>query len=149
MGSSLRLPEERKAVFLVRWVLVIFTLVGVWFLAEGMSENRARAELHTALATSSGVVVNGQALPDPAPVLAALRGLTHVPAHHSSPTRPLHLKLTGGAHAVDVVIARDSKTAGEFWVYRPGRNWHNEPLGQDAGRVISGPLDTYLRHRGF
>jgi hypothetical protein len=144
-----RTPEERKVMFIFGWVFVIFPLVGIWFLAEDVSERRARTELQAALAASSTVYANGQPLPDPAPVLAALRGVTHVPAHHSSPTKAIYLRLTAGARTVAVIIARDSENPSEFWVYRPGRNWHNDPLGQDAGRVVSSELNAYLRQRGL
>ena len=150
MGPSARdSSEDRKAIFIVGVIFVIFPLVGILFLADDISENRARGELRAALVASSGVVVNGHAVQDPAVVLAALRGVTHVPAHHSSPTNPVHIDLTGGPRTLAVTIARDSDHPGEFWVYRPGRNWHNNSLGQDAGRVVSGELDDYLKRRGL
>jgi hypothetical protein len=48
-----------------------------------------------------------------------------------------------------ITIARDSDRPNEFWVYLPGSNWHNDPLGRDAGRVVSEPLSTVLRDRGL
>jgi hypothetical protein len=141
--------EDRKATFAVGAALIILPLVGILALAEDVSENRARRELRAAVAQSSGVAIEGRAVQDPAPVLAALQRVTHVPAHHSSPTTRVHLELTGGPRPVAVTLARDSENPAEFWVYRPGRNWHNDPLGQDAGRLVSRDLDAYLRRRGL
>jgi len=134
-------------IFLV--MRVIFPLGGYNFVANDNAEKGARDELLAALTTSSGVIIDGQPVPDPAPVLAALRGVRHVPAHHSEPTSPVHLELTGGPHTVAVTIARDSENRNEFWVFRPGENRNNEAHGQDAGRVVSDTLDAYLKRRGL
>jgi hypothetical protein len=148
--SNARVSEyDRRVVLLVLAALGMFILVGGVFLAEHLSENRARRYLLTAVTESSGVIVNGRRLSDPSVVLNALRGIRRVPAHHSSPSAPIHLLLEGGPEPVGIIIARDSNRPHEFWVYRPGSNWHNDPLGQDAGRILSGELDGFLRSRGL
>jgi hypothetical protein len=141
--------QDRKVMFIFLWIFVLFPLVGLNFLLDDNAEKGARSELRAALATSTGVIVNGQALADPAPVLAALRGVRDADAHHSGPTAPVHLELTGGPHAVAVTIARDSENSNEFWIFRPGQNRNNNALGQDAGRVVSDTLDAYLKRRGL
>ena len=141
--------RDRKNQLLVVFVLGMFALVGIVFLAGYLNENRARHQLLTVVAQSSGVILNGQTLSDPSVVLAALGRLTSVPAHHSSPTTPIQLSLTGAPSAVAITIARDSQNPNEFWVYRPGSNLHNDPLGQDAGRIVSSDLDSFLRSRGL
>jgi hypothetical protein len=137
------------AVFLPVGILVLFAVVGTFLLAETLSEQRARRSLSAVVSQSSAVSVNGQLVSDSATVFSALRRLTHVPAHHSSPTTPIHLELAYGHRVVAVTIARDSENPIEFWVYRPGPNWHNDPLGQDAGRIVSRELGDYLKRSGL
>ena len=141
--------ENRKAVALVIASMAMGALVGTWFLAENLSEDRARRELLRAVSHAATVVVNGQPLPDTSVTLGALRGIRHMPAHHSSPTSPIRLELRDGHTSTAVTIARDSDRPNEFWVYLPGSNWHNNALGRDAGRVVSEPLGTLLRDRGL
>lgn len=140
--------QDRKVMLIFLLLLVMFPIGGYNFLAEDNAEEGARKELLAALATSSGVIIDGQVASEAAPVLTALGGVRHVPAHHSEPTTPVHLELTGGPHTVAVTIARDSENRNEFWVFRPGENRNNNALGQDAGRVVSDTLDAYLKRRG-
>jgi hypothetical protein len=129
--------------------MALFALVGTWFLAEEVTENRARRELLHAVSQASTVVINGRPLVDPTVTLSALRGTAHIPAHHSSPTAPIHLELRAGNTSTAITIARDSERPDEFWVYLPGSNWHNDPLGRDAGRIVSKPLGSFLHDRGL
>lgn len=100
-------------------------------------------------AEAVGVNVNGKHVPDPSVLLIALREVGHIPAHHSSPTMPIRVDLLIGADTTPLVLARDSQQPDEFWVYRPGPNWHNDPLGQEAGRIRSHTLSTFFRGRGL
>ena len=138
----------RGEVLLVSAFLIMGAFVGSWFIAEDWSERRTRDGLLAVVSRSSEVVVGGKRLADPSPVLGALRGLTHVPAHHSGPLAPLRLELLAGGDTIPVVLARDSERPEEFWVYRPGSNWHNNPLGEEAGRVRSAELDAFFRQYG-
>ena len=142
-------PDDRKAIGLAISCLVIFALVGAWFWAEDLSEDRARRELLRAVSHASTVTVNGQPLADPSVALGALRGTTHVPGHHSSPMSPIHFELRDGHTSTAITVARDSDHPDEFWVYLPGSNWHNSPMGRDAGRAVSEPLGMLLHDRGL
>ena len=135
----------RLAIF----VLGMLALAGTFFLADYLSEDHARKELVTAISQSTGVKLDGGAVADPAAVLALLREITREPDHHSSPTMPIRVELTGGPHVVTVIIARDSQNPTEFWVYRAGCNWHNDAMGQIAGGIVSPELDSLLKGRGL
>ena len=141
--------QDRRATLLATFVLAMLTLVGTVFLADELTENHERKGLLGAVSQSSGVALDGRPLADPSTLLVALRGLKAVPAHHSSPGTPIHLALTGGQHAVEITIARDSERPNEFWVYRPGRNWHNDPMGSYAGGIVSDDLSRFLMSRGL
>ena len=149
VSSLTQSPGDRKPLLLVVAALIMGVFVGTWFLAEDYSERRAQRELLGAISHASIVVVNGQPIPESAVALAALRGIRHVPSHHSGPTSPIHIELRDGQRSTAVTIARDSDRPNEFWVYLPGPNWHNDALGRDAGRVVSEALGTLLHDRGL
>jgi len=132
------------------WVLPVFlfgmfALLVTVFLAEKVSEEHARDALLAAVGRASRVRVNGQLVATPSPFLRALQSVHHVPGHHSGPTTPVTIELEGGGPTIAVIIARDSERPTEFWVYRPGPNWHNDPLGQEAGRITVASMDSLLR----
>jgi len=131
------------------FVLGMFAFVGLGLLAEYLSKEQARRNLLIALSESTGVIVNGEPVRDPSALLAELRRITQAPSHHSSPTRSIHLELTGGDRVVMMILARDSEDSTEFWVYRPGRNWNNDPLGQYAGTIVSRNLDDFMKQLGL
>ena len=139
--------KDRKAMLLVLFVVTIGAVVGGMFLLDYVSELRARKQLLAVIAESASVTMNGEKLADPAVVLSALRGLTHVPAHHSAPGRPIHIEVQGRPDTISIILARDSERPQEFWVYRAGANWNRDPLGQDAGRIVSAKLDQLMRAR--
>jgi hypothetical protein len=137
--------KDRLVKIITAVVIVLGLLVGGGFLADYLSEMQARKHLLAAVDRSSGVILNGEPVTDTSVVLGALRTLAHAPSHHSSPTEPILLELLTSSDTVSIVIARDSERPEEFWVYRSGANWHNDPLGQDAGRVVSSDFDKFLK----
>ena len=136
-------PDQRAWILLVA-VFVMFPLVVGVFIADSVSEDRAREQLLGALDRASAVRFNSQILDHSDAILTVLRSLHHLPAHHSSPIDPLRLELLSGRATTAITIARDSRTPGEYWVYRPGANWHHNQLGEEAGRVTNVALDTLL-----
>ena len=143
------MSEDRRSLHIALLCLALGMLVGAGLLAEQLTEIHARRAVIAAAVSSTAVNVNGKRVPDPSVLLGALRGLGHIPGHHSSPTAPIRVDLLVGVDTTPLVLARDSQRPDEFWVYRPGPNWHNDPLGQDAGRIRSVTLDTFFRDRGF
>jgi len=132
------------------WIVVALaaTVAGV-FIAERVSENKAADRVREAVRTASRARVNGEDIPDPKILLATLRLVDHIPAHHSHPTTPIRIDLVHGSSSAPIVIARDSERPMEFWTYLPGPNWHHDALGQSAGRITSSDLDAFLRKRGL
>jgi hypothetical protein len=101
------------------------------------------------ISNASEVRMNGEQVNDPRALLLALRLVDHVWAHHSHPMVPIRIELIDRGETTNVVIARDSQRQTEFWVFRPGANRLNDPLGQSAGRITSAELDKFLRTRGL
>jgi hypothetical protein len=136
-------PYERAKI-LLPGIFIIFALVVGEFTADSVSEDRAREQLLDAVSRATAVRFEGRTLDQSSAILAVLKSLHHVAAHHTGPTNPLRLELVAGSTASAITIARDADTPGEYWVYRPGSNWHNDPLGAEAGRITNVSLDTLL-----
>jgi hypothetical protein len=131
------------------FVMAMFLFVGACFLADFRSENLARNTLVDATAGRPRVLLNGIPVDDPSVLLIAVGQLHHVGPHHSSPGEPIRLDFVIGHDTTSINLARDSERPDEFWVYRPGPNWHHDPLGQEAGRIESPGLNGYLKSRGL
>ena len=129
-------PERWQAPFLI---LVVLGMLGVFGIIafEQMNESRAREEVLIALndiSPNASVTINGKAQPI-TQVLEALRTLHHVDPHHSSPVLPIRVEIRDGSKTINLVVARDSERAHEYWVFKPGWNYHNNPLGEELGAI--------------
>ncbi len=85
------------------------------------------------------VLVNQQKVKNPAEVIAALRELRDLPAHHSEPTHPIRLDIYGQSHLA-LSLARDSGNPREYWVFYP-RHWITR--NNEVGRIITPVFDAY------
>ena len=119
-------------------VIILIILVGWGLLGyEQLTEKRAREAVLSALndlSPNAGVTIDGEARRQ-ALVLEALKGLKHVEAHHSYPLKPLEVEIHDGNKSIKLVVAQDSDRPSEYWVFRPGPNFHNDPLGEFLGRI--------------
>jgi hypothetical protein len=129
---------EERPVWVAAGVILVFLIIlvgwGSLFLDDFM-EKRARNAVLSALSDLSSnatATINGEAR-EAAPVLEALRRVQHVESHHSSPLKPIEIEIRDGARTIGLVVAEDSERPDEYWVYRPGRNYHNDPLGEFLG----------------
>jgi hypothetical protein len=130
------LEERPKWVFAGLIVVVLIILAG-WgsLFFEKYTEERARDAVLSALSDMSlnaTATVNGEARQQ-ASVLQALRRVHHVESHHSYPLKPIEIEIRDGAKTIRLIVAQDSERPDEYWVYRPGRNYHNDPLGEFLG----------------
>lgn len=125
-----------------KWVAagVIFVILCVaigWgsLFFEDFMEGRAREAVVSSLndlSPNATVTINGHTR-QKEPVLDALRKVQHVESHHSYPLAPIQVDVRDGAKTITLVVAQDSERPDEYWVYRPGRNYHNDPLGEFIG----------------
>jgi hypothetical protein len=130
------LEERPKWVAAGVLLIILIVLVG-WgsLIFEEYTERRARDTVLSALSDLSPnatVTINGEARQQ-APVLQTLRGIHHVESHHSHPLKPIEIEIRDGAKTIKLIVAQDSERADEYWVYQPGRNYHNDPLGEFLG----------------
>lgn len=127
---------ERVAAFVI---VAIFFAFGIccWLVYEQLHERKAREAVLSALndlSPNASVTINGETWPQ-APVVEALRGLQQLEAHHSYPLEALRVEIRDGDKTVELVVAEDSQRADEYWVYRAGRDYHNDPHGTFVGRI--------------
>jgi hypothetical protein len=135
-------PDDRGT--LLPLTLAMFALVVVGIIAERVSEDRVREQLFDAISRATTVRFEGRTLANSDSVLAVLRTIHYVWAHHTSPADPINLELVTGSKAYSITIARDSRTLGEYWVFRSGPNRYDNPLGEEAGRITNASLETLL-----
>ncbi len=129
---------------------VFLLLVAGMFFLDYKSEDAARRAIQESAAHATAVVIEGARVTNDAALLAAFQEVKHVAAHHSSPRQPpIHLLIVTAQDTIPVILARDSERPHEFWVFRAGPNWHNDSLGQDAGRIESARLASLLAACGL
>jgi hypothetical protein len=84
-------------------------------------------------------LVNQQKVKNPVEVIAALRELRDLPAHHSEPTHPIRLDIYDQSHLA-LSLARDSDNPREYWVFYP-RHWITR--NNEVGHIITPVFDAY------
>lgn len=130
------IPEQWQAPFVI---LIIFFVLGVFGIIafDQLNERRARDSVLSALSDVSAnatVKIDGTTRQS-AQLLEALRTLHHVESHHSSPLQPRRIEIRDGSKSIDLVVAQDSERSNEYWVYRPGWNYHNDANGEFLGVI--------------
>lgn len=132
--------QETRSKWVAAGVIFGILIVAIGFgslIFEEFMESRARAAFLSALndlSPNATVTINGKTR-EKEPVIEALRKVHHIEAHHSYPVAPIQVDIRDGAKTINVVVAQDSARPDEYWVYRPGRNYHNDPLGEFIGRI--------------
>jgi hypothetical protein len=131
---SRRLPVVTMSLFCVP-ILLIFAIGAV-------IASVARSEVRTLLngVQDAEVSINGVAVANPARVLNALRSMTRLPPHHSSPTTRLHIVIRSNNGTLAMDLARDSSQAQEYWVFYPRYETTNSNA---IDRIISSDFDSY------
>ena len=141
-----RLPPGSIPSWLIIGSIVAIASTILWL---QLAERRAGSEFRSAVDRAVQVRVNGSLVEDPSVLLATLKQVEHVAAHHSHPMTPIRIDLIDGKAEVPVLIARDSAKPTEFWAYWPTGHGSADRPGQEAGRIESGDLDGFLRQRGL
>lgn len=134
-------------------VLLIFALtvvvIGV-FTAQRYAESKARTLITdwvSGPAEEYRVWIDGKEVPEPTPIVLALREISHVAAHHSSPVHPIQVRILRRNRELAVVVAQDSSVPREYWVFldRGGDRRMALSMGEEAGRITT---DVFQTRRG-
>jgi len=82
------------------------------------------------------VFVEGEKVPLAGSLLAGLRTLASVTAHHSHPTEPLRVEVRSRDQARTFIVAEDSDRPEEYWVFVPKKELlPASSLGFEIGRI--------------
>jgi len=141
--------SSSRAVRAAGWVAAtLMVTISSAILWEQVAERRAGNDFRREVDSATQMSVNGRRVENPSILVAPLRLVDHVAAHHSHPLEPIRIDLGSRNTKTYVVIARDAERPTEFWAFLPGRGRADRP-GQEAGRIVSKDLDTLMRQRGL
>lgn len=121
--------------------LAVSVLVGLG--AASISQDVAESEVKMKLESfgdDSHVSIDAAAARNPKEVLAILKTLDRLPAHHSNPTKRIRIGISSQTDSLALSLARDSDNPREYWLFYPKyfSTAHNE-----IGRIQTPLLDGY------
>jgi len=108
-----------------------------------MANTGARNELKAHLGKVSADVavrVNGEFVANPNELVAELKKLAPVPAHHTRTTKRFRLEILGDDNILTVELGRDEGRPQEYWVFYPKYRWK---LYGEIGRIHTSLFDDY------
>jgi hypothetical protein len=86
------------------------------------------------------VLINGASVTNSNDVLLVLKDLRFLPAHHSSPTKRIHVDIRQGPRHIVFSLARDSGNPREYWVFYPK---YYITTRNEVGRIVTPLFDKY------
>lgn len=92
------------------------------------------------LPTSHSVVVDGRVVSEDNGLLEALKSTDRVMAHHSHPTRMIHVRVEGNGTQMRLNLGRDSSDPKEYWGFFPE---YRVTSMNEIGRIRANALDAY------
>lgn len=127
-------PVKSAVVFVGSALLILFIVL------SATSLSRREVLEFISDAQTLNVYVNNQPASNSDEIVAALKTLQPVAAHHSHPTRMIKIELHSDNRVVTIECGRDSASAQEYWVFYPkyGITSNNE-----IGRITTSALDSY------
>jgi len=91
------------------------------------------------------ISVEGRIVQNRDEVLAAVKAFADLPAHHSSPTRELHVDISDPPRHLQLALARDSSDPQEYWVFAPSPSKlaARASMKKDIGHIKTPVFDAY------
>ncbi len=132
--------------------IVVFAVPVLAGLAAGQtSANVGHREVLRKLEStnpSCQILINGKGADNVDAVLASLKTLDWLPAHHSNPTKRINIEILDHAPRLLLSLARDSSDPQEYWVYYPRfyclfSKAYCVKAEHDIGRIKTTLLDGY------
>jgi len=142
-ARAIQNPATRVVSFPVKSLMLFFGGIGVGMSLTNWMGNQARADALSfiaALPSSHSVVVNGRVVPDDTGLLQALKSTDRVLAHHSHPTKMIHVSVESNQMTMRLNLGRDSGDPQEYWVFDPE---YRVTLMNEIGRIRTKALDGY------
>ena len=140
-NRSRRVPLPAKAPLKSVLFFVVPIIVAI-AIAEIVAA-RSRVEALTYLRNMSGnyrVFVNSQPANNPDAIIAALKTTGSRMAHHSSPTKMIHVDIQSDRGDLSLQLSRDSGYGQEYWVFYPK---YRITSNNEIGRITTAVFDQY------
>ncbi len=148
--SLLTKPRNESFLIKITWPGAVFIILGfvAGFFGDLLSSGaRTEAkELLDKLSVNPAVKINGRLVENPKEIVAELKKVVPLLAHHSHPVNVINVEIFGNNEKLFLTVGRDSQNPKEYWVYYPkyASGWWTEySPGCDLGRIISTLFDDY------
>ena len=86
------------------------------------------------------VTINGQTAEKPNQIIAELKKIVPLTAHHSHTTKKIRLEVANRNETLRLVLGRDSRNAQEYWVFYPKYRYTSR---NEIGRINTTFFDDY------
>ena len=138
-NSRALVPFPTKTVlFFVMPIAVTFIIANV---ATASSQQKVVDFLHRPDATQFTVLVNGRPVANGSEIVQSLRGVSAwYWAHHSHPTKRVHVQINSPSGQLSLELGRDSGRPQEYWVFDPAGTITNL---NEIGRITTHLFDDY------
>lgn len=126
----------------IKAILLFIVPIFVAMAAADTSQRIARDEILDMLDALKGdyyISINGRATEAPDEIVAALKKVDWLAAHHSSPTKRIIVEISDGSHIV-LELARDSNNPREYWVFYPK---YYVTKSNEIGRIVTDLFNAY------
>jgi hypothetical protein len=131
-----RSQQTRAAIF----VSAILAVIVYYDVAAWSGRQRVIGYLRES-PTSVTVLVDDKPIQNPAAVIAAVSQVEHYWAHHSHPTRRIHIDLRNADGRLALELGRDSGDPKEYWVFCPACAITGAK--NEIGRITTPLFDEY------
>lgn len=117
--------------------------IAILFALAELYEYAARANIAAFCAPGvESVTVDGKPFAPADDLVAQIAAPRQPQAHHSHPTKPLNVRLTGHKGTLELVLSRDNDDPHEYWLFYP-RYTMTKVNANAVGHVFTDQLDNY------
>jgi hypothetical protein len=134
--------EERP--FPLKSTIAFVVPLAISALCYGVSTFVAECQVAEFLESTSSkciVSIDGHVALNRDEILAILRTMEDLPAHHSSPTRRIRVDVADPPRKLVLLLARDSGDSHEYWIFAPSATRFS--YDRDIGHIKTALFDEY------
>jgi hypothetical protein len=133
-------PRRMSGRFLIG-MFIFAGIIGGEFAIDALIKSAALQEIKPKLSNNiEAVTVNGNPYDSANGLIADLRAMHDIMAHHSHPTRGYQLILKTSGGPLSLQLCRDSDNPHEYWVFYPE---YYSTKSNEVGRVFTNALDGF------
>lgn len=117
--------------------------LAIVLILSDLANTGARNDLKRSLdkiSSEAAVSLNGELVANPNEMVAALKKVVPLQAHHTTITKKLRLEILSNDNILIVELGRDEGIPQEYWVFYPKYRWR---LYSEVGRIVTDVFDDY------